>query len=114
MHYNESSLLGPPGACQNIKTTFIGERSLTIQWERPAFIGRDDFYYLLEYSEGESTESLQVVNKDQVVSQLITGLKAFTEYTITVTVVNGVSDQDLENEFKRICEIKTTTLEGGK
>ena len=46
-------------------------------------------------------------------SQLITGLKPITEYTITVTVVNGVSDQDMENEFKRRCELIVTTTEGG-
>ena len=46
-------------------------------------------------------------------SQLITDLKPATEYAISVTVVNGVSDQDKENEFKRVCHLRTTTLEGG-
>ena len=86
---------------------------MTVEWERPQTIGRDDFYYILGYTDGESVGSNQVINKSQVVSQLITGLKSITEYTIIVTVVNGVSDQDMENEFKRRCELTVTTTEGG-
>ena len=104
---------GPPSACQNIRTDFIGERSLSVKWQRPAITGRDDFYYVLEYSDGKSVESNQVINQSKVVSQLITGLKPAIEYTITVTVVNGVSDQDQGNDFKRTCGLTTTTVEGG-
>ena len=86
---------------------------MTVEWERPETIGRDDYYYTLRYTDGESVGSNQVINKSQVVSQVITGLKPITEYTITVTVVNGVSNQDMENEFKRRCELIVTTTEGG-
>ena len=106
-------LSGPPSACRNIKSNHIGAQSLNVQWERPEVTGRDDYYYMLEYSDGESVGSNQVINQSQVVSQLITGLKSITDYTITVTVVNGVSDQDKENEFKRTCELAVTTTEGG-
>ena len=84
-----------------------------MRWERPVVTGRSDFYYILEYSDGENEESNQVINQDQVVSQLISGLRPATEYTITVTVVNGVSDQDPGNEIVRNCQLKTTTLEAG-
>jgi hypothetical protein len=86
---------------------------LTVEWERPEITGRDDYYYVLQYTDGESVGSNQVINRSQVVSQLITGLKPVTKYTIMVTVVNGVSDQDMENEFKRTCELVVTTIEGG-
>ena len=85
-----------------------------MQWERPENTGRDDYYYTLQYTDGESVGSNQVVNRSQVVSQLITGLKPVTEYTITVTVANGVSGLDKENEFKRMCELIITTIEGGE
>ena len=104
-----SLCIGPPSACWNIRAIFVRDRSLDVQWERPAITGRDDFYYVLEYSDGEVVGSNQVINQSQVVSQLITGLKPATEYTITVTVVNGVSDQDRENEFKRRCRLTATT-----
>ena len=105
--------LGPPSACRNIKSTFIGAQSLNVEWERPEVTGRDNYYYVLQYTDGESVGSNQVINQSQVVSQLITGLKPVTKYTITVTVVNGVSNQDKENEFKRRCELMVTTVEGG-
>ena len=108
-----SCTVGPPSVCRNIKTKFAGDRFLDVQWERPAITGRDDFYYVLEYSDGESVGSNLVINQSQVVSQLITGLKPATEYTITVTVVNGVSDQDQGNDFKRTCRLTATTVEGG-
>ena len=105
--------LGPPSACRNIKSTFIGAQSLNVEWERPEVTGRDDYYYILQYTDGESIGSNQVIDRSQVVSQLITGLEPVTRYTITVTVVNGVSNQDMENEFKRRCELMVTTTEGG-
>ena len=86
---------------------------MNVQWERPDFTGRDDFYYVLQYTDGESVGSNQVINQSQVVSQLITGLKPVTDYTIILTVVNGVSDQDMENEFRRRCVLAVTTPEGG-
>ena len=110
--YNFVSI-GPPTACQNIEIISIGNQSITVQWEKPIIIGRDDFYYILNYSDGESGGLIQVINQSQVVSQQITTLKPSTEYTITVTVVNGVSNQDIENEFKRMCRIAVSTLEGG-
>ena len=84
-----------------------------VEWERPTVVGRADYHYILDYSDGENVESLQVVNQSQVVSNLITGLKPVTEYTVTVTTVNGVSDQDEENQRNRQCQLQITTLEGG-
>ena len=96
-----------------MKLTSVGAHSVNVEWERPHFTGRDDFYYVLQYTDGESVGSNQVINQSQVVSQLITGLKPVTEYTITVIVVNGVSDQDMENEVRRRCALVVATPEGG-
>ena len=104
---------GSPSVCQFIRTKIVGDQLLNVQWRRPDITGRDDYCYILAYDDGESVGSHIVIDNSEVVSQLITDLKPATEYTITVTVVNGVSDQDRENEFKRVCHLKTTTLEGG-
>lgn len=86
----------------------MSNQSISVQWERPLVIGRDDFYYILEYSDGGSVTSRLVINQSEVVSQVITGLKGATDYRITVTVVNGVSVQE-----SVMCEVVATTLEGG-
>ena len=44
----------------------------------------------------------------------IDGLKPATDYIITVTVENGVSDQDSQNEYLRRCELRLTTQEGSE
>ena len=46
------------------------------------------------------------------VQEVITGLKPDTSYEFTVTVNNGVSDQDKRNEKLRSCEVTTRTMEG--
>lgn len=68
----------------------------------------------MEYSDGETVESNPVVNLQREVHYFIDGLKYATEYTITVTVKNGVSDQDPENKHLRRCELRLKTQEGSK
>lgn len=72
-------------------------------------VGRDDFYYTVEYSDGDTVGFDTVVNQHRVVHYTIGGLKYATEYTITVTAENGVSDQDPKNEHFRMCELRLTT-----
>ena len=83
---------------------------MSVEWNKPSITGRDDYYYTLEYTGGES---VKLINQSQVVSHLITGLKPFTSYTISVTVANGVSDQDKQNESERKCTLIATTAEEG-
>lgn len=68
----------------------------------------------MEYSDGESIESNSVFSQNRVVQYSIDGLISGTDYTIIVTVENGVSDQDLQNEHLRRCELRLTTLEDSK
>lgn len=90
------------------------ERYVNISWERPSITGRDDFYYNLEYSDGENFGSHPVVSHERVVHYLLGGLTPATDYTITVTVENGVSSQDTKNENFRRCELRFTTMEGSE
>ena len=48
----------------------------------------------------------------EYVQEEITGLKPDTRYEFTVTVNNGVSDQDDRNEDLRSYELTTRTMEG--
>lgn len=68
----------------------------------------------MEYSDGESIESNSVFSQNSVVQYSIDGLIPGTDYTIIVTVENGVSDQDLQNEQLRRCELRLITLEDSK
>ena len=68
----------------------------------------------MEYSNGESSGSISVVSHKRVVHYLLGGLTPGTDYTITVTVENAVSDQDPRNEHLRRCELRLTTLEGSE
>ena len=43
-----------PSACRNIRATSMKEINISISWEIPATTGRDDFYYTVEYTDGES------------------------------------------------------------
>ena len=104
----------PPTACRNINLVSMEEQSASISWKRPVKIGRSDFYYIMEYSDGDVVRSDTVINHHRVVHYSVSGLKYATEYTITVTAENGVSDQDPKNEFLRKCELKFMTQEGSK
>ena len=92
----------------------MDEKSVSVSWERPTISGRDDFYYIVEYSDGDSTGSNPVVSLDRVVQYPLSGLTPATDYIITVTVENGVSDRDPQNDYLRRCELRLTTMEGSK
>ena len=96
-------------------------------WGKPFFTGRDDFYYVLEWSASLSPSLLNslgfsgreingsfiIFDSDDVVSHSITGLRPETPYSIAVTTRNGVSDQDVPgNEDLRRCRLEEVTVKG--
>ena len=106
----------PPSACRNIQTLQRTDTQVTLdlRWKKPVFIGRNDFYYVIEYSDGETTGNHVVVNKMESVEDVVMNLMPDTHYTFTVTVNNGVSDQDVGREYLQRCTLTTTTMEGSK
>lgn len=87
---------------------------MTLSWFRPQNTGRSDFYYVVQYSDGDTAGQHTLVDEMYRAEEVISGLVPDTAYTFTVTVHNGVTDQDVGNEHLRRCELTATTREGSK
>lgn len=114
--FQSKSPAAPPSSCLNIGLVNKTDKQIILHWTRPKLTGRNDFYYVLSYDNGESKGEhiLQSGNDLDRVVEVISGLKPATTYTVTVTVHNGVSEQDSNNEHLRRCQLMTTTKEGRK
>lgn len=90
------------------------DTQIILKWKKPINTGRNDFYYVIEYSDRETTGKHTIVNQMEYVEEVLSNLKPDTMYTFTVTVKNGVSDQDIGGENLRRCKLTATTMEGSK
>jgi hypothetical protein len=88
------------------------DTQIDLQWKKPIITGRNDFYYIIEYSDGETTGKHTITNQMEYVEEVLSNLKPDTMYTFTVTVENGVSDQDTRGKDLRSCKLTATTMEG--
>ena len=103
--------IAPPTAPGNIDAN-ISSTSITITWTPPTDNGgRTDLYYTVAYSNGSFTST--PVNVEKTSQYTITGLTPFTQYTVTVTTNNGVSNQD-PYVADRTVTINVTTIARGK
>ena len=104
----------PPNNCKSLEVVTERTRgnTITVRWERPEIIGRDDFYYNIFYSEDNQTftqhNSRPYVKQDALVDYSVSGLQPLTTYTIRVIPENGVSGQE-EGGQSRSCEVVTMT-----
>ena len=121
--------VGPPNPVLDLRATQIGNTSITVTWTRPE-ICRTDFYYIVEYSDPDNFGNFLPATGDLMnkryynsaptvtyrVPTISSGLslRPYTDYTIRVTVHNGVSDQDSENEPLRRAELQNRTREGSE
>lgn len=108
--------VAPPSACRDLNVSESSTyNQITVTWNRPAVIGRNDFYYNIYYSSDENEGKFIKHNEDNYysssdeVNYTLSGLNPFTSYAIRVTVDNGVSYQDVTGKQNRMCEITTTT-----
>ena len=113
------TLSGPPSACTGLTVDHqrTRENSITVRWNRPAITGRRDYFYNIHHSNPDLPGNFTKFNTNPYISTTpflqytVSGLRPLTNYTIRVTVHNGVSDQDLAGEEKRWCEVTATSGE---
>ncbi len=90
---------------------------ITVEWKRPNRTGREDFYYSVYYRELTNlsgiTSNPYYVNNSEYVGYTIDGLVPSTQYLIKITLHNGVSAQDVENDIFRTCETVASTADIG-
>ena len=109
-HWNLFLSLAPPTAPKDINTIAVGSTSISISWSPPTDSGgRTDLHYTVIYSNGSFVSPVLSVGTGT--QYTLTGLTPLTEYTISVTSVNGVSNQD-SNTASRMINITVTTYEG--
>ena len=90
--------------------------SITLQWGKPDDVGRNDYYFVLEYRPIGSIQFITVPNitdTSDTIIYILSGLTPYTTYDINVIARNGVSDQDISNEYKRTSNVNTMTSQGG-
>ena len=105
--------IAPPTAPGDIDTISVDSTSITITWTPPTNNGgRTDLYYTVAYSNGSFTST--PVNVENTTQYTITGLTPSTQYTVTVTTNNGVSDQDPDVADRTATINVTTSAARGK
>ena len=111
------SFIGPPSVARNFHTLESRTRAntITVMWERPLITGRDDYFYNIQYSNPDIPGSFvqhnsnPLVTTSPVVRYSVSGLRPQTRYTIRLSVLNGVSDQDSAREEGRRSEVMATS-----
>ena len=111
------SCIGPPSACRNLLVIESRTRAntITVMWERPLITGRDDYYYNIYHSNPDLQGSFflhninPLITTSPLVRYSVSGLRPLTNYTIRVSVLNAVSDQDTAGEEGRRCEVTAMT-----
>jgi hypothetical protein len=88
------------------------DTQIILQWKKPIITGRSDFYYIIEYSDGETTGKHTITSQMEYVQEILSNLKPHTMYTFTITVENGVSDQNTGGKDLGSCKLTAATTEG--
>ena len=106
--------IGPPSACRDLQVFEPRTRanSITIRWMRPLITGRDDYFYNIHYSSNGTFvrhNRSPLIKSSNFVEYTLSGLRVLTDFTVRVSVHNGVSDQDPSGEEQRRCEVNGTT-----
>lgn len=105
----------PPGGCGGVDVILTRATTITIAWDKPEIIGREDYYYTV-YSRqllALSGNTTSYVNASDRVEYTVTDLQPSTEYLFRVIVHNGVSDQVVGNEVSRSCHVVASTTDVG-
>jgi hypothetical protein len=110
---NHSSAPPPPVSDCDVNQRF--DTAMAIQWTTPANCGgRSDCYYQIKINDGSPEEHSPVFRPNTQETITVDDLQPDTTYAITVSIHNGVSDQDPDNSRNRECLIVATTLQGSE
>ena len=60
---------------------------------------------MIEYSDAETIGRHTIINQMEYVEEVLSNLKPDTTYTFTITIENGVSDQDTRGKDLRSCKL---------
>ena len=113
MQFTNSSAPPPPISSCVVSQHF--DTAITIQWITPVNCGRrSDCYYQIKINNGSPEDYSLVFHPNTQETFTVESLQPDTTYSITVSVHNGVSDQDPDSARNRECIIVATTLEGSK
>ena len=114
MQFTNSSAPPPPiSSICDVSQRF--DTAVTIQWITPANCGRrSDCYYQIRINNDSPQRHSPVFRPNNQETFTVANLQPDITYSISVSVHNGVSDQDPDNARNRECVIVTTTLQGSK
>ena len=108
----------PPGPPRALETIHETDATITIAWScpDPTTAGISDTYYIVCY--GSAIDFIRVCDPPVLETSceniyVISGLSADSSYFIDVQSLNGVSDQDPDNDIRRNVETFGITTEGG-
>ena len=104
----------PPPPISECMASEVYDTSVILQWRSPPHCGgRTDCYYQIRINNGPAIQHDQTrFNFNAQVTYTINNLQQATTYSITVSIHNGVSDQDAANAKLRECSVPLTTIQG--
>ena len=108
-----SSAPPPPISSCDVSQPF--DTAVTIEWKSPGNCGgRSNCYYQIKINNGSPEDYSPVFRPNAQEMFTVENLEPYTTYSITVSIHNGVSDQDSENARNRECMIVAKTIQGSK
>ena len=106
----------PPSPISDCVANEVYDTSIELQWNSPSHCGgRTDCYYQIRLNNGPAERYDPTnFNFNAQTGKVVSNLQQDTTYSITISVHNGVSDQDTDNTKIRECSIVATTTQGSK
>jgi hypothetical protein len=105
----------PPPPVSDCDVSQRFDTAITIRWRTPANCGgRSDCYYKIKINNGPPKRHSPLFRPNNQESFTVENLQPDTTYSITVSIHNGVSDQDPDNARNRECLIVNKTLPGSE
>ena len=104
----------PPPPIPECMASEVYDTSVVLQWRSPPHCGgRTDCYYQIRINDGPALQYNPTrFTFNAQVTYAVNNLQQDTTYSITVSIHNGVSDQDANNAKLRECPVVVTTIQG--